>query len=521
MGTVKFPWKCRHLSVYKPRARCGPADPWLASYRDPATGKREVETLCPENDLANTKATEISRRIDRWKMGLVDQREERFVEEARRPIEQHVDDYRQALIARATTHEHTELYCSRIRKVIKIVKANQISDLSPAAVQAAVVELKDDRTGELLSAQTRNHYLTALKCFVGWMQQEGRVRDNWLAGRLRSYNVKSDRRLTRRVIGEQNLALLIKAAESGRVFKSTTGAERAMVYRTVIATALRSNEIQTLQVKHVHFDATDAGILIESRHGKNRKEAFQPIDHDLARRLADHVAGRGVEEKLFKLPRDLAPMVMFDLVAAGISTYDDAGNVYDFHALRYESGSLLLARGANPKVIQEHMRHSTITLTLDRYGKLQLHDRRNAVEGLPHFRDPQPSALRMTGTDDRTMGIVLPPLKGDGMRSNNRTAPGEVAEWLNAPVSKTGTQANEGSDLSGEISSTCNQSASATGAVQPLLSAPGQRADLPTLIQINAWLIEHTRRIGGSTQSTTAPNESGPNPPKHGGSSCS
>lgn len=519
MGSVKFPWKCRHLSVYKPSARCGPADPWLASYRDPATRKRAVETLCVEDDLACTKATEISRRIDRWNMGLVDQREERFVQEARRPVLDQLEDYRQALIARATTHEHVELYCSRIKKVITIAKAKQINDLTPTSVQAAVIELKD-RGGHLLSAQTRNHYLTAMKCFVGWMQQEGRVRDNWLAGRLRSYNVKSDRRLTRRVIGEENLALLIKAAEGGRVFKSTAGAERALVYRTVIATALRSNEIQTLQVKHVHFNGTDPGILIESRHGKNRKEAFQPIDHDLARRLADHVAGRGVEEKLFDLPRDLAPMLMADLVAAGISTYDDAGNVYDFHALRYESGSLLLARGANPKVIQEHMRHSTITLTLDRYGKLQLHDRRNAVEGLPRFTEPQPSALRMTGTDDRTMGVVLPPLKGDGMRSNNRIALGEVAEWLNAPVSKTGTHANEGSDLSGGISSTCNQSASATGAVQPPLSAPGQRADLPTLIQINAWLIEHTRRIGGSTQSTTAPNESGPNPPKQGGSSC-
>ena len=41
-----------------------------------------------------------------------------------------------------------------------------------------------------------------------------------------------------------------------------------------------------------------------------------------------------------------------------------------FHDLRHTTASLFVARGANPKQIVEHLGHSTICLTFDRYGHL-------------------------------------------------------------------------------------------------------------------------------------------------------
>jgi integrase len=41
-----------------------------------------------------------------------------------------------------------------------------------------------------------------------------------------------------------------------------------------------------------------------------------------------------------------------------------------FHDLRHTAASLLVAQGAHPKAIQEHLGHSTVTITLDRYGHL-------------------------------------------------------------------------------------------------------------------------------------------------------
>jgi site-specific recombinase XerD len=41
-----------------------------------------------------------------------------------------------------------------------------------------------------------------------------------------------------------------------------------------------------------------------------------------------------------------------------------------FHDLRHTCASLCIALGAHPKAIQERLGHSSITVTLDRYGHL-------------------------------------------------------------------------------------------------------------------------------------------------------
>jgi integrase len=43
-----------------------------------------------------------------------------------------------------------------------------------------------------------------------------------------------------------------------------------------------------------------------------------------------------------------------------------------FHELRHTAATFLLADGVHPKVVQELLGHSTITLTLDTYGHVIL-----------------------------------------------------------------------------------------------------------------------------------------------------
>lgn len=52
------------------------------------------------------------------------------------------------------------------------------------------------------------------------------------------------------------------------------------------------------------------------------------------------------------------------LDAAGIS------RSVRIHDLRHTCASLLIAQGAHPKAIQQHLGHSSISVTLDRYGHL-------------------------------------------------------------------------------------------------------------------------------------------------------
>lgn len=41
-----------------------------------------------------------------------------------------------------------------------------------------------------------------------------------------------------------------------------------------------------------------------------------------------------------------------------------------FHDLRYSCATLLIAEGAHPKAVMERLGHSSVTVTLDRYGHL-------------------------------------------------------------------------------------------------------------------------------------------------------
>lgn len=51
-------------------------------------------------------------------------------------------------------------------------------------------------------------------------------------------------------------------------------------------------------------------------------------------------------------------------------TIADVRPIADFHGLRHTCGAWLAQAGAHPKVVQTIMRHSSITLTMDRYGHL-------------------------------------------------------------------------------------------------------------------------------------------------------
>src|SRR5690606_24988054 len=109
----------------------------------------------------------------------------------------------------------------------------------------------------------------------------------------------------------------------------------------------------------------------------------------------------------FRLPRRdaMAAMLRADLAAARVAwieeapegselrqkreqsdllaEVDAAGDVVDFHSLRHTFITNLAASGVHPKVAQELARHSTITLTMDRYAHAAWESMTAALERLP------------------------------------------------------------------------------------------------------------------------------------------
>src|SRR5262249_61467225 len=65
-----------------------------------------------------------------------------------------------------------------------------------------------------------------------------------------------------------------------------------------------------------------------------------------------------------------------------------AGLVADFHCLRHTFISTLARAGIHPKTAQTLARHSTITLTLDRYSHVGLFDLAGALDRCPSILGP-------------------------------------------------------------------------------------------------------------------------------------
>ncbi len=94
-------------------------------------------------------------------------------------------------------------------------------------------------------------------------------------------------------------------------------------------------------------------------------------------------------------------MLRNDLDAARIPYVTDAG-VADFHSLRHTFISNLATGGVHPKVAQQLARHSTITLTMDRYTHLGLIDIAAGLSALPTIVTSDANQSRATGTTDLT-----------------------------------------------------------------------------------------------------------------------
>jgi len=155
---------------------------------------------------------------------------------------------------------------------------------------------------------------------------------------------------------------------------------RALIY-TAAYTGLRAGELSALRVDRV--DLLRSTIEVAESHSevrgklvtgptKNRARRTVTMPRFLAEILAEHIStyagdgyvftaagGGSVRHRNF-YRRHFRPAVE----RAGLA------ETLRFHDLRHTAASLLIARGANPKQIQERLGHSTIRLTFDRYGHL-------------------------------------------------------------------------------------------------------------------------------------------------------
>jgi integrase len=316
----------------------------------------------------------------------------------------HLDDYAAALAAKGNTSKHVKLSKKRIQRIFDGCGFRYWGDLSASKVQSFLSELReaDEADGEDsvgISAATFNYYLGSIKAFSRWMVKDRRATSSPLS-HLDILNVRMDRRHDRRALTEEELRRLIKATMDGRELSGwnikrvvtwrLSGFDRSMLYRLAVETGLRVGEIRSLTPASFDFTSAVAIVKVSAAYSKHRRDDALPLLATTAAMLRDYVSKRPVNMPLFTLPKReaIAGVLRVDLEAAGIPYRDANNRVVDFHALRHTFITNLAQGGVHPKTAQTLARHSTITLTMDRYSHTGRDDEFRALSALPNLSQP-------------------------------------------------------------------------------------------------------------------------------------
>ena len=364
---------------------------------------KKLESRARQNrDAADDRQALISR-------GVLDMTAEALGDHAGRPLAEHLDDFGTMQEARGNTDSHIEKTRRYIELAAEACGIAGIRDFDAAKLAGHIADLR--RGGDGLGHVTLNNRLTAVKAFTRWLWKEGRLPADPLAG-LAKLNARTDRRHRRRALADAELGRLLAMTATGPKRFGLAGPDRAMLYRMAAETGLRASEIAcVIPARCALADLDAATITIPAAYSKHRREDEIPLRPGFAAMLRDYMAGRPADEPLFIMPARTADMLKADLTAAGIAYADAAGHVADFHSLRALFITRLARANIAPAVAMRLARHSSITLTIDHYTKLDIADGRAALAKLADIPEA-PADHTSNHTNDHTNLGVFNRLQG-------------------------------------------------------------------------------------------------------------
>lgn len=369
--------------VYKPKGKKKYVSWWYDEH-----GKRRSTCAFAEKSLALKLANDREAECRQQREGLLPPGELSRREAARTPLAKHIEDYRLHLLAKGGTIRHARHVAGVLRRLLDDAGVRQVGEITADRIQGALGRLKQRR-----AARTVNHARSAVIAFAGWLYDAGRLPELPRGlRRLAVANEEADRRRVRRALTREELARLLAVTEAGPDVsmygcaksrnhkRMITGPERAAIYRLAMGTGFRANEIRSLTPECFQLEGDEPTVTVRAAYSKNGKQAVQPIARELAAAIRPFVAGKPPGKPVLTVPTPTAKILRADLERAGIP-YAAGGQVIDFHALRTSYVTHLIQAGVDVKTVQELARHSTPTLTIQRYARTSNERKRKALEG--------------------------------------------------------------------------------------------------------------------------------------------
>jgi site-specific recombinase XerD len=301
---------------------------WTAQFFDEHGKRRKARTGCQDKAEALRYANHLENQARKRRTGEIDVKAERYGKEGRRPINEHLQDFRAALQAKDTTPEHAQQTSDRATRVVVGCGFAHIADISATAVASYLATLRDNGR----SIQTNNHYLRAVKQFTRWLHRDRWTGDDPLH-HLAMGNVKLDRRHDRRALSSDEMTRLVNATEAGPDVECVAGPDRAMLYVLSAWTGFRRRELSSLSPRSFDLDGPTPAVTVQACYSKRRRADIVPLHPAVVERLQDWLTTKpdiGPDDTLFELRtagghwRKTAKMMQTDLAAARLQWLREA-----------------------------------------------------------------------------------------------------------------------------------------------------------------------------------------------------
>ncbi len=342
---------------------------------DPATGRRRVATATVRGDrrAAEKELRRLLRTVDTGE----------HVDPTRMTVRQWLTAWLAATRDEISPKSH-ERYSEIVENFLEPeLGALPIVKLAPAHIQAAYSKwsIGGRRDGKIggLAPRTRRHIHRILAASLSRAVEQQILARN-PADAFRKRLPKVERRPMTTLTTEQSI-LLLSAIKHTRVYAPALIA---------IATGMRRGEILALRWKHVDFEHNTVRVLesLEQVKGgplrfkapktdKTRSVTLPAFATDELRRLkriqAEELLAVGIRQSGTTLVcargdgEPLQPRSLTHEFTRLVGRLLEVPRVR-FHDLRHSHATQLLLAGVHPKVAQERLGHSTVSITLDLYS---------------------------------------------------------------------------------------------------------------------------------------------------------
>jgi integrase len=414
-------------SVYKRGGKSNRDGYWYVSWVEYSAKGQVRRSKCARTTDKAT-AERIARKLEAEaalrREGVIDPTLDAISKESQRTIDSHLADYQSKMKAAQCTELHVSRTAEFIEKISGWAGFKVAADITAEGVTRFAAKLRDEGR----SARTIQSYLTGIKGFTKWLTETVKLPRDPLAS-VKKPNPRTDRRHERRMLLPEEWKWVEKSVKEGETKLGIPAIDRLLLYCTAIQTGLRANELRSLTRGKIFGEQNPPYILCAPKNTKNGDMARQYIRPELAAELKVHTSRKAPNAPVFDLPHEtnMASMLRVDLAEARkrwihealndpteyakrvesdfLAEANHEGKVIDFHALRHTCGAWLAMKGVHVKVVQQVMRHSAITLTMDTYGHLFPGQEAEAIGKMKEFFSEPTPVLKATGTDAGLVNI--------------------------------------------------------------------------------------------------------------------